>query len=145
MANAISALFQPGWATGLTDGTTLEALVDQINSAFGGSTAVSPIYPAVDAITAHAGGGQTNAVLLTGVINRLTTVASAADSVKLPVSKAGLVVYLVNSGADSAQVFGSGTDTINGVATATGVAQAAGVSAVYFCPVAGKWFRVLSA
>ena len=42
------------------------------------------------------------------------------------------------------QGFGSGTDTINKVATATGVSQAAGVAAYYFCVVAGNWSRVQS-
>ena len=102
-----------------------------------------------EAVTAAAGGGQTNATQLTGYAANVTVVATAADSVKLPLAIAGNVYFLQNSdSADSMQVFGAGTDTINGVATATGVAQAAGKSAVYFCTVsapAGKWFRVLSA
>lgn len=99
-----------------------------------------------DGITAYASGGQTNARALTAAINRISTVATAADSVKLPPSEAGMVIYVVNGAAsNSMQVFGAGTDTINDVATATGVAQAAGKSAVYVCPVAGKWYRTLSA
>jgi hypothetical protein len=99
-----------------------------------------------DAITAYAGGGQASATLLAAQVNRIATVATAADSVKLPVSVAGMVVHVINGAAsNSMQVFGSGTDTINDVATATGVAQAAGKSATYLCPVAGKWYRVLSA
>ena len=100
---------------------------------------------AADAITAFAGGGQTNATALPASFNRVATVATANDSVKLPASVAGRSVYVVNGSANSMQVFGAGTDTINDVATATGVAQAAGKSATYFCPVAGKWYRVLSA
>lgn len=99
-----------------------------------------------DAITAYAGGGQTNAVGLTAMINRVSTVATAADSVKLPPSEVGLSITVINGAAsNSMQVFGAGTDTINDVATATGVAQAAGKTAVYTCPVAGKWYRNLSA
>lgn len=101
---------------------------------------------AVDGVAAAAGGGKTNATLLSEVVARVSTVATAADSVKLPPAEAGLVVCLVNGHAtNSMQVFGSGTDTINDVATATGVAQAAGKAAIYFSPVAGKWYRVLSA
>lgn len=101
---------------------------------------------AVNAITAFAGGGQASATALTGLINNVTVVATAADSVKLPASAAGLMVLVTNSdAADSMQVFGAGTDTINDVATATGVAQAAGKTALYICPVAGKWYRLLSA
>jgi hypothetical protein len=95
---------------------------------------------AKDAITAFAGGGQTNATLLAAQTNRITTVATAADSVKLPVSAAGLEIIVINSGANAMQVFGSGTDTINDVATATGVSQPANSIDVYACPVAGKWY-----
>jgi hypothetical protein len=104
-----------------------------------------PELTAKDGITALAGGGQAGATLLTAGVNRVATVATAADSVALPVSVAGMVVFVVNGAANSMQVFGSGTDTINDVATATGVAQAGGKAATYFCPVAGKWYRVLSA
>ncbi|MBZ9939147.1 hypothetical protein LB518_22815 [Mesorhizobium sp. BR1-1-16] len=97
-------------------------------------------------ITAYAGGGQTNARQLVASVNHVTTVATAADSVKLPASVVGLVIVITNGAAsNSMQVFGAGTDTINDVATATGVAQAAGKSAIYSCPVAGKWYRNLSA
>lgn len=101
-----------------------------------------------DGVTAFAGGGQTNATQLAGTAANVTTVATAADSVKLPAGIAGRFFFLENVTATSMQVFGNGTDTINGVATATGVAQAAGKSAVYFCTTsqpAAKWFRVLSA
>lgn len=97
-------------------------------------------------ITAYAGGGQTNATQLAAGINHVTVVATAADSVKLPKSVRGAICIVINGdSADSMQVFGYGTDTINDVATATGVAQAAGKTAVYACPVAGKWYRDLSA
>lgn len=106
-------------------------------------------------VTAFAGGGQTSATLLKPGINVVTVVATAADSVKLPLaSQVGQAVVVINAdSADSMQVFGSGTDTINGAATATGVAQAAGKLAVYYCTtlgsttpaVAGAWFRDLSA
>lgn len=101
---------------------------------------------AATGITAYAGGGQTNATQLAAQINHVTTVATAADSVKLPASAVGMTVVVINGAAsNSMQVFGAGTDTINDVATATGVAQAAGKTATYHCPVAGKWYRNLSA
>jgi hypothetical protein len=103
----------------------------------------------VTGITAHAGGGQGSAVALTGEFNRIDTVTTAADSVKLPVpTVVGQEVTVVNNTANSTQVFGAGTDTINGVATATGVAQAAGKMAVYRAATIGAaaaWFRLLSA
>ena len=101
---------------------------------------------AATTITAYAGGGQTSATQLTAGINHVTVVATAADSVKLPKSTLGAVCIVTNGAAsNSMQVFGYGTDTINDVATATGVAQAAGKTALYVCPVVGKWYRILSA
>lgn len=92
-----------------------------------------------DSIVAKAGGGQATARLLTCEFNRIITVASAADSVKLPVSVPGLDVMIINDGANSMQVFGSGTDTIDAVATATGVPLAAASRANFMCVTAGKW------
>ena len=101
-------------------------------------------------LTAHAGGGQASALALTAQINSVDTVGTAADSVKLPApSFVGQhVIVFNNAAANSMQVFGSGTDTINGVATATGVAQAAGKGATYVALTTGtaaKWLRILSA
>jgi hypothetical protein len=96
-------------------------------------------------ITAHAGGGKASATVLTAMINHVTACATAADSLLLMPATAGLRVSIHNYGAQAAQVFGQGTDTINDVATATGVSQAAGKSALYDCPADGKWYRVLSA
>lgn len=95
---------------------------------------------AKDSITALAGGGQTNATLLTSQTNRVSTVATAGDSIKLPVSAPGLELIVINSGANAMQVYGSGTDTINGVATATGVSQMANSTVIYTCVTAGSWF-----
>lgn len=88
---------------------------------------------ALDTLTAHAGGGQTSALALANELNRITTVATAGDSVKLPASIAGLTIIVINHGAKSCQVFGAGTDTIDDVVTATGVAQMAGSVCLYVC------------
>ena len=45
-----------------------------------------------DTLTAFAGGGQASALALTAQINRVTTVATAGDSVKLPAATAGAQV-----------------------------------------------------
>lgn len=90
-------------------------------------------------ITAHAGGGQASAVALTTVINRVTTVAAQGDSVALPAASAGLAIILINKGANPMQVFGSGTDTINGIATATGISQGINTASTFVCTVAGNW------
>ena len=102
-------------------------------------------YTAESSITAHAGGTKAAAYVLTKAISHVGTCATAADSLLLMPAKAGKVAAIINRGAQAAQVFGQGTDTINDVATATGLSQASNTAAVYFCPVDGAWYRVLSA
>lgn len=102
-------------------------------------------YSSQDGITAKASGIQATATQLVAALNRVSTVATAADAVKLPASQVGLEVTVVNSGANAMQVFGFGTDTINSVATATGVSQPAGVSVVYRCFTLGNWIQTSSA
>lgn len=105
------------------------------------------MFNVVTGITARAGGGQSEATAIaaTAGIAVVGTVATGADSVRLPAAVPGRVIFLVNQGANSMQVFGAGTETINGIATGTGVAQAAGVAALYICAAAGAWRRILSA
>lgn len=106
------------------------------------------ILGVVTGLTAHSGGGQTNALLLTAPFNIVTTVAAANDSVKLPPATAanvGQQVWVQNAAAtNSMQVYGSGTDTINAVATATGVAVAAGKTGLFTVQAAGKWVGLLA-
>lgn len=95
---------------------------------------------ASDGIVAHAGGGQSAATALTSEVNRITTVATAGDSVSLPTAIAGLTIMVVNHGANSVQVYGAGTDVINDVATASGVSQMIGSEVIYSCSINGKWY-----
>lgn len=101
-------------------------------------------------VTAKAGGTKAAATQITAANVEISVCATGGDSVILPLGYAGLKVFIANAGAASCQVFGKGTDTINGVATATGVAQANGLSAIYVCidvtaAGVGQWYRVLSA
>lgn len=115
-----------------------------------------------DGLTALAGGAKTGATPITGQLTRFSTVANSGDSGLLPkigvqqpeeakLGALGNIVVVRNDGANSMQVFGSGSDTINGVATGTGVAVGAGKTAI-FIPQAytqstnvGNWVMVLSA
>lgn len=68
-------------------------------------------------VVAFAGGGFANATRLTGVINRISTVAAPNDSVKLPLTASieGEIFKVRNDGANSLDVFSSdGVQTING-------------------------------
>ena len=104
-------------------------------------------YTFANTLTATAGGGRPNALPLTAAMNRVTTVATAADSVALPAAVGGQQLLIVNAAASNAmQVFAAvGTsDTINGVAAATGISVAAG-KALELVSFPGAWHGVLSA
>lgn len=95
-----------------------------------------------DGITATAGGGQGAAFQITAEISRITVVATAGDSVKLPPSVPGLDIILINHGANPMQVFGSSGsgDTVDDIAAGTGVSQMPNSCVLYMCTVAGKWY-----
>jgi len=96
---------------------------------------------AQDGVVAHAGGGQTNAFNIGPIeMTRVTTVATAGDSIMLPPAQPGLGLIIVNHGANSMQVFGQPSDTINDVASATGVPQMANSWVFYGCFTAGAWY-----
>ena len=104
-----------------------------------------------NAITAAAGGGQTNAVLLNSAFNRVTVVASADDSVKLPFCGAtsgangatlgiGSQVWVSNADTtDSMDVFPSAGDAINLLAADAEIAVANTQSKIFTCVAAGTW------
>lgn len=130
---APSVVVTPAGGTQATLGAILGG-----TATIGGATGI--LESTADSLTAHAGGGQTNALLLTAATNRITTVGTAADSVKLPVSVAGMSINIINdASANAAQVFGSGTDTIDGVATGTGVVLSAAKRATFYCLTVGAW------
>jgi hypothetical protein len=96
------------------------------------------------AITAGTTQTQAGATLCTSTICYIGTVGTTNDGIKIrQCTLPPMRVTVVNLGANAAKVYGSGTDTINGVATATGVTLAAvtttpGVGvAEYICVVGG--------
>lgn len=93
----------------------------------------------VDGLTASATQTQAGATQLTMMLNRVATVATPGNAVRLPAALQGLEVCVINDGANPMTVFGSGTDLINGVAAATGIQQMTGSCAYYVCITAGKW------
>lgn len=98
-----------------------------------------PTYAYSNGLTAHSGGTQAGALALVAYNNVVATVAAVGDSVKLPASAVGMQIVVANEGVNAMQVYGAGTDTINGVATATGVTQQPGAVCYYNCAVAGAW------
>jgi len=108
---------------------------------------------AQDNVTAHAGGGQASGVPVVGPLIRVTTVATAADSITLPPAIRGMEVVVVNDAAtnsmnvfpaSAAQGGAAGGDTINALAANAAFAVAALASSgagptVFFCFTNGFW------
>lgn len=109
------------------------------------SSVIADLSSTATGITAFAGGGQANAVPLTATYNRVTTVASAADSVKLPAALAGSRVVVFNKGANSMNVFPATGDAINALAANAAIALATTKGMEFVCMVAGTWDTILGA
>jgi len=102
----------------------------------------------MDAVTAHAGGGQTTGYPITTQIARVTTVASAGDSVLLPLAVAGNSITVANAAAaNSLNVFPGVGDAINALAVNAAYALAAGKTVTFFCvsDAPAVWHALLSA
>ena len=110
-------------------------------------------YSNTDNITAFAGGGQASATLLDSAYNRVTTVATAADSVKLPscqtganptANTLGVMVYVTNADStDSMNVFPQTGQAINALSANAAYAMAAGKTSAFLCGTAGVWYSIL--
>lgn len=120
-------------------------------------------FSVTDSITAFAGGGQASAVLLDSAYNRVTTVASAADSVKLPSchtgasntgpmpagiisgNTTGLTLYVTNAAAaNSMNVFPQTGESINALSANAAYAMAANKTAQFICSPGGTiWYTIL--
>ncbi len=100
----------------------------------------------VDAVTATASGTQSNSLLIANTITRVGTVATTGDSVVLPYAVPG-AYFIVANGSQTkfVTVFGSGSDTVNGIAGATGFPLPPGKTGIFVAPAAAKWTVNLSA
>ncbi|WP_104656512.1 hypothetical protein [Ralstonia insidiosa] len=112
--------------------------------AFAGNIPLQPgdflLESAGDNITATPGGGQTGAFPINTQTARVTTVATANDSVMLPPSAPGLEVLIINHGNNPMQVFGYGTDQIDDNTSTVGVSQMQNSFVLYSCAAAGNWY-----
>ena len=99
------------------------------------------MFPSTSAsISAFAGGGQAGATVMSPDVNRIAVVASIGDSVRLPIATSPISVVVINSTANSMQVYGTGSDTINGVASGTGIPQLGNSIDFYVAGTPGQWF-----
>jgi hypothetical protein len=112
------------------------------------------IFESVGEALTAAGTTQATALQLAAELNRITTCAAGAGVILpstaiTPTSgpNAGVInpgvgqtIMVINHGANSLQVYGSGSDLINDVAGATGVTQMVNSMVIYIQTVTGKWY-----
>lgn len=129
------------------NGTDLEFMDKTTGSvvlAFRHSIGSLPCVSVADSMTALAGGGQLGASPITAAIARFTTVATPGDSSLLPASVPGLILTVINAGANSMNVFPLGTDKINALSASASFAIAAGKTCQFTCTAIGQWHTLLS-
>lgn len=99
------------------------------------------------AITATPSGSITTSYLLTAGLNRVTTVATAADGVRLPECRGGKVIIVINAAASNAMnVFPYvSTETINALTAGTAFSVAANKMVIFSCAIDGRWYSNLTA
>lgn len=111
-----------------------------------GTTRYFPAGQADNAITATVGGGQANGIQLNYRISRVTTVASAADSVKLPAALPGMSMTVINAAAANAMtIYPASGEAINALSADAGLSVAANKTILFTCAVAGTWNSNLTA
>lgn len=126
--------FQPGYRE-VTGGELMRAFQKMLQGGLDRATG----------ITAKAGGTKAAATPLANSLNLIATCATNGDSALLPKAIAGSVALVTNAGAANASLYGLGTDTINGQATANAYSLVAGKTALFVCYATGAWFAILSA
>lgn len=138
-AGGLTGIFIPS----IAGSTGVVTLVENINMT---TTGARILYSNASGLTAHAGASATNATPITAAVSQFTTVASSGDSAVLPTSMAGLNRIVINAAASNAMnVYPAGTDTINALSGGTAFSLAANKTALFVCPIAGKWYSILTA
>lgn len=113
----------------------------------GQQTGLNNILRSNNGVTAFNTGGQPSATQLLGnAINRVTTVTSANDSVKLPAARAGTTTVVINAAAaNSMNCFPFTGDIINALSANAAIAIAANKVMTFYCAVNGTWNSQLTA
>lgn len=103
---------------------------------------ITPLYPNLQGLTAHAGGGQANATHLNLGINVVTVVATANDSVVLPVDVLGQTVIVTNRGANNLNIFPALGDNIDVLAPNTAYSLTPGGGLILIGVTSTSWSSI---
>ncbi|QJX71861.1 hypothetical protein F-M6_0098 [Faustovirus] len=98
-------------------------------------------FAVTNSIAAFAGGGQASATQLANITNVVTTVATIADSVKLPsaASWIGRMIIVKNTAANSMNLFPASGQSINALSGDAAFAVAATTSVILVGATATNW------
>jgi hypothetical protein len=110
---------------------SLQSSIEALIGTGGGGT--------VTGIVAFAGGGQASATALSYGYNEIITVATALDSVKLPIAIVGAEVTILNDGANIANIYTQTGGTINDGAANSPIPIAPGVTLVLKAITTTNW------
>jgi hypothetical protein len=92
------------------------------------------VQSSADNLTASTTQTQAGALQLNAQFNRVTTVATAGNAVKLPAGYPGMSVCIVNAAVLALQCYPfQSVDKINGIAGSTGVSQMGPSTVYYYC------------
>jgi hypothetical protein len=91
--------------------------------------------------TANTGSVQGNNAI-TSFLYEIATCANEGDAVTLPAAAAGLMVVVVNNGAESADVFPASGDKIDGASANVAYALASATNTIFICQDATDWDTV---
>ncbi len=135
-SNTAGVVQMPGSVCLYTSYGTSAWYTEGLGTGYSGSLQTLSYTPTV----AAAGSAQGTATALTTMVNRVSSAtAGSAFGVRLPTAAPGMSITVINKATTAIQVYGGGTDTINGIATATGISQGINTAAAYICNVAGNW------
>jgi len=123
------------WSIGIDSEVGLRVL--GIADGIGGISNLHVLRTTTDSITADVGSAQGGSPLTTDN-NEISVCANVGDSVTLPTGYPGMEVYIVNNGANAADVFPASGEYLNGVLN-TAIALAVASNVTYVCYKTGYW------
>jgi hypothetical protein len=91
-------------------------------------------------LTATPSGTQANSMLLSADISLITTVATAADSVLLPLATPGSKMYVINGSATSMDIWPAVGDIINALTANAAYVLAAGKNVEFVSASPLHWY-----
>lgn len=96
-----------------------------------------------EALTATASGTLANSVVLNRGLNRVTTVASTNDGTTLPQLSGGIMIIVINAGANPMRVYpNSATGTINALGAGNPIVIAANARVMFVQADDGVWYTL---